>query len=124
MGSSDRRSRGNFRIRARRPFEGIHTVIAGKRGLFIKDMRATTEIKVKEGWKIEDFAPWYYLKDTWQVKGDFSIPPSGTKRSTKRKAKVRGENNRRDVSLLTYNLRRTTLLPVRDGVRRPLSAYT
>ncbi|MDA8214958.1 MAG: hypothetical protein M0Z64_06750, partial [Nitrospiraceae bacterium] len=48
--------------------------IANKNGLFIKDMQATTEIKVKEGWKIEDFAPWYYLKDKWQVKGNFSIP--------------------------------------------------
>ncbi len=37
-------------------------------------MRVTTEIKIKEGWKIEDFAPWYYLKDKWREKGDFSIP--------------------------------------------------
>ncbi len=57
------------------PFEGKHTVIANKKGLFIKDMQATTEIKVKEGWKISSFAPWYYLKDKWEVKGDFSIPP-------------------------------------------------
>lgn len=57
------------------PFEGKHTVVANKDGLFIKDMQATTEIKVKEGWKIEDFAPWYYLKDKWQVKGNFSLPP-------------------------------------------------
>ena len=56
------------------PFEGMHTVIANKKGLFIKGMHETTEIKVKEGWKIEDFAPWYYLKDKWQVSGDFSIP--------------------------------------------------
>ncbi len=56
------------------PFEGKHTVIADKKGLFIKDVQATTEIKVKEGWKIEDFAPWYYLKDKWRAKGDFSIP--------------------------------------------------
>jgi hypothetical protein len=37
-------------------------------------MHATSEIKVKEGWKLEDFAPWYYLKDKWQVNGDFSLP--------------------------------------------------
>ncbi|MGO9612620.1 MAG: cytochrome c3 family protein [Dissulfurispiraceae bacterium] len=46
-------------------FNGEHWVIASKKGLFIKNMRAITEIKVKEGWKIEDFAPWYYLKDKW-----------------------------------------------------------
>ncbi len=49
-------------------------VVANKNGLFIKDMQATTEIKVKEGWKLSSFAPWYYLKDKWQVKGNFSIP--------------------------------------------------
>jgi hypothetical protein len=65
------------------PFEGGHTVIASKNGLFIKDMRATTEIKAKEGWKIEDFAPWYYLKDKWQVRGDFSIPPVSNKAAYK-----------------------------------------
>jgi hypothetical protein len=47
------------------PFSGRHTILADKRGLFIKDMQAVCEIKVKEGWKIEDFAPWYYLKDQW-----------------------------------------------------------
>ncbi|MDA8162745.1 MAG: cytochrome c3 family protein [Desulfobacteraceae bacterium] len=56
------------------PFKGRHTVVADKNGLSIKDMRATTKIMVKDGWKIEDFAPWYYLKDKWHVKGDFSIP--------------------------------------------------
>ncbi len=57
------------------PFDGKHVVIANKEGLFIKDMQAVSEIKVKEGWKVEDFAPWHYLKDKWQVKGDFSVPP-------------------------------------------------
>ena len=57
-----------------KPFEGKHTVIANKKGLFIRDMQALTEIKAKEGWKIEDFAPWFYLKDRWEVKGDFSVP--------------------------------------------------
>jgi hypothetical protein len=70
------------------PFEGKHTVIANKKGLFIRDMQSTTEIRVKEGWKIEDFAPWYYLKDKWQVEGDFSIPP------VKNKAVYEKENNR------------------------------
>ena len=56
------------------PFDGRHTVIADKDGLFIMDMKVTSAIKVKEGWKLSDFAPWYYLKDKWLVKGDFSIP--------------------------------------------------
>lgn len=56
------------------PFKGEQTVIADKNGLFIKNIRATTEIKVKNGWKLEDFAPWYYLKNKWKVEGDFSIP--------------------------------------------------
>jgi hypothetical protein len=70
------------------PFDGKHSVIANKKGLFIKGMQATTEIKVKEGWKIEDFAPWYYLKDRWQVKGDFSIP------TVKKKAAYLKEQNK------------------------------
>jgi hypothetical protein len=56
------------------PFEGGYLVIANKEVLFIKNIHNTTEIKVKEGWRIEDFAPWFYLKDEWKVKGDFSIP--------------------------------------------------
>ena len=57
------------------PFEGKHMVVANKKGLSIKDMQATSEIKVKEGWKLSSFAPWYYLNDKWHVKGNFSIPP-------------------------------------------------
>ena len=77
------------------PFEGKHTVIANKNGLFIKDMQATTEIKVKEGWKIEDFAPWYYLKDKWQVKGNFSIP------AVKKKAVYGKEQSRYENAIKT-----------------------
>ena len=65
------------------PFEGKHAVVASRKGLFIKDMQATTEIKVKEGWKVSSFAPWYYLKDKWQVKGNFSIPPVKNKKAYK-----------------------------------------
>lgn len=72
------------------PFEGKHTVIAGKKGLFIRDMQALTEIKVKEGWKIEDFAPWYYLTDRWEAKGNFSIP------AVKKKAVFKRERTKYD----------------------------
>lgn len=73
------------------PFYGKHTVIANKEGLFIKDMQATTEIKVKDGWKLSSFAPWYYLKDKWQVKGDFSIPPV-KKKAVYKKERMKYEN--------------------------------
>ena len=73
------------------PFDGKHTVIASKKGLFIKDMQATSEIKVKEGWKISSFAPWYYLKDKWEAKGNFSIPPV---KNVKKKAVYEKEQNR------------------------------
>ncbi|MDA8099112.1 MAG: cytochrome c3 family protein [Nitrospiraceae bacterium] len=56
------------------PFEGKHVVTANRKGIFITGMQATTEIKPKEGWKTEDFAPWVYLKDAWNVKGNFAIP--------------------------------------------------
>jgi hypothetical protein len=57
------------------PFSGGHTVIADKTGLSIRGMRSNTEIRVEEGYRLSDFAPWYYLGDAWQVQGDFSIPP-------------------------------------------------
>lgn len=56
------------------PFEGKHVVTANEKGLFITGMEATTEIKAREGWKTEDFAPWVYLKDAWKVQGNFAIP--------------------------------------------------
>ncbi len=57
------------------PFEGSHIVVANSKGLFILDMQATTEIKPNAGSKIEDFAPWYYLKDKWHITGNFALPP-------------------------------------------------
>ena len=103
-------------------FEGKHAVVANKKWSVHKEY-AGNERNKGEGrkWKIEDFLrhgiTW---KDTWQVKGDFSIP-SVRNKADPRKGKKKHEerNNRRDVSLIAYNLRRTTLLPVRDGVRRP-----
>ncbi|HTG01409.1 MAG TPA: cytochrome c3 family protein [Nitrospirota bacterium] len=56
------------------PFDGRHVVTANSKGLFITDMEPVGQIKVREGWKLEDFAPWMYLKDAWKVKGNFAIP--------------------------------------------------
>ena len=56
------------------PFTGRHTVLGNSKGLYIKDIRATSEIKPHDGAKIEDFGPWFYLGDKWWVEGNFSIP--------------------------------------------------
>lgn len=55
------------------PFKGRHKIIADKDGLRIVGMRNTTPIKLLEGYKMEDFASWVFLKDKWQMPGDFSI---------------------------------------------------
>ncbi len=54
-------------------FTGSHTVLADRNGLFIRDMKSEN-IQTEAGYKLSDFAPWLYLKEKWQVKGDFSIP--------------------------------------------------
>ena len=56
------------------PFNGGHTVIPGKDGLFIKDIKADERIEVSEGYNLSSFAPWYYIKDKWFIKGDFALP--------------------------------------------------
>lgn len=55
------------------PFTGSHTVLADRSGLFIRDMRSEN-IQPEKGYSLSAFAPWLYLKDKWQVKGDFSLP--------------------------------------------------
>jgi hypothetical protein len=55
------------------PFSGSHTVLADRSGLFIRDMRSES-IQPEIGYTLSAFAPWVYLKDKWQVKGDFSLP--------------------------------------------------
>jgi hypothetical protein len=56
------------------PFSGSHNVIAGSKGLFIKDMKAE-KIELTQGYRLSSLAPWYYLKDKWFIDGDFSLPP-------------------------------------------------
>jgi hypothetical protein len=55
------------------PFTGSHTVLADRSGLFIRDMQSET-IQPENGYSLSAFAPWHYLKDKWQVKGDFALP--------------------------------------------------
>lgn len=54
-------------------FTGSHTVMADRAGLSIRDMRSEN-IHPEAGYTLSAFAPWLYLKDKWQVKGDFSLP--------------------------------------------------
>jgi hypothetical protein len=55
------------------PFSGSHVVVGDKSGLYIRDMRSEA-IQPDAGYTLSAFAPWVYLKDKWQVKGDFSLP--------------------------------------------------
>jgi hypothetical protein len=55
------------------PFTGSHEVLANRNGLFIKGMQSE-KIEPEQGYSLAAFAPWVYLKDAWQIKGDFSLP--------------------------------------------------
>ncbi|KAB0663408.1 cytochrome C [Oryzomonas japonica] len=55
------------------PFSGSHEVFANKDGLFIRKMQSE-KINLEPGYKLSALAPWAYLKDKWQVRGDFSLP--------------------------------------------------
>ena len=62
------------------PFSGSQRVVAGKSGLHVKDIRATSKIEPMEGGRTEDFAAWLHLGDIWKTSGDFSIPKSDPKK--------------------------------------------
>lgn len=55
------------------PFKGSYRIIADKQSLRIEDLKNTTPIRLLEGYKLEDFASWVYLRDKWKAPGDFSI---------------------------------------------------
>lgn len=55
-------------------FSGSYTVVADEKGIRFLDMK-NTEIKPAKGRKVEDFAPFAFFPDAWNVSGiDFSIP--------------------------------------------------
>ena len=58
------------------PFDGSQKVVADHNGIHVKDIKATTTIKLMDGGKIENFAAWMKLGDIWKTSGDFSIPKS------------------------------------------------
>lgn len=55
------------------PFAGSHTVSAGKKGIRISDMKSEP-IELSAGFRLSSLAPWVYLKDKWEISGDFSLP--------------------------------------------------
>jgi len=55
------------------PFSGSHEVVADRKGLYIRTIRSE-KIELEPGYTLSALAPWVYLKDAWQVKGDFSLP--------------------------------------------------
>jgi hypothetical protein len=55
------------------PFNGEHKIVADTKSLRVEGLHNTTPIKVMDGFKLEDFASWIYMKDIWIVPGDFSI---------------------------------------------------
>lgn len=55
------------------PFNGSHEVFANRSGLYIRGMRSE-KIELEQGYSLAAFAPWVYLKDSWKIKGDFSLP--------------------------------------------------
>lgn len=55
------------------PFNGSHEVFANRSGLFIRKMQSE-KIEPEQGYPLAAFSPWVYLKDAWQLKGDFSLP--------------------------------------------------
>lgn len=65
-----------FDAQGAEPFTGSQKVVAGKNGLHVKDIKATSKIELMGGGKIENFAAWLRLGDIWRTSGDFSIPKS------------------------------------------------
>ena len=55
------------------PFTGSHEVVASRDGLSITKMRSE-KIELEPGYSLSALAPWLYLKDKWQIQGNFSLP--------------------------------------------------
>lgn len=56
------------------PFQGSYTITADSEGLRIEALTNSTPIIPMEGYSLSDFASWLYVKDSWNIPGDFSIP--------------------------------------------------
>ncbi len=56
------------------PFEGEHRIVANSTGLYAIGLQNTSPIVTKKDWDIADLAPWYYLRDRFYARGDYSLP--------------------------------------------------
>jgi hypothetical protein len=56
------------------PFTGAQKITADASGLRITDIRQTSSLKPIGDVETWDYAAWKYMKDIWDVPGDFSIP--------------------------------------------------
>ncbi len=56
------------------PFTGAQKITADTTGLKITDIRQTSSLKPTGDAQVWDYAAWKYMKDIWNVPGDFSIP--------------------------------------------------
>ena len=56
------------------PFTGSHTVVANRKGLSIRNMKADEELESQSGFDLTSFAPWLYLTNRWTIPGDFTLP--------------------------------------------------
>jgi hypothetical protein len=70
-------------------FTGRQKVVADRKGLRVKDIRATSDIELMSDGKIEYFAAWLLLGDIWKTSGDFSIPKSDPAKYRKEEQGVR-----------------------------------
>jgi hypothetical protein len=64
------------------PFSGSHQVVANSKGLFIRGIKSE-KIELEQGFSMSAVAPWFYLKDAWQIQGDFALPVIKDRKSYK-----------------------------------------
>jgi hypothetical protein len=65
-----------FDTQGAEPFTGSQQVVAGKNGLQIRNVKATSKVVPMADGKTASFAAWILLGDIWKTTGDFSIPQS------------------------------------------------
>jgi hypothetical protein len=111
------------------PFTGEYRIAADEKGLRIEDLRVTSPVKILQGYKVVDFAPWLYLRDEWKMPGDFSIntDPEKYRKYYKLSKKVKERIETLDVRSRSFvkktrqrykELRGLALHNPSDGLRR------
>ena len=98
------------------PFTGEQDVVADKDGLRVVNIRKTSRMKLVGDAEIWDFAAWVYLKDIWDVKGDFSIPKADERKY--RSYKEAGETFNKGLKRLEDSLKGTPPGKEHDSLER------